>query len=97
MSSPYGGGGRGIITVKSVTLLDQFICSRYYSGKRNNLYLGNLWRQDQSLVVSVHHHYDTDRPRRDSPRVLICVAHLTSLWILKRDVEHLGEVLAKVM
>jgi len=67
------------------------------SDKRNDLYLGNLWWQYQSFVISVHHHYDANGSCSDAPRVLICIAHLPRFRVLKRDVKHPREVLAKMM
>ena len=67
------------------------------SNKRNDLYLSNLWWQHQSFVISVHHNYNTDRPCRYPPRVLISKADLPCFRLLKWDVEHLRKVLAQMM
>ena len=53
--------------------------------------------QYQTLVVPMHHDKYSDGSCGDGPRVLVCVAFLMCFWILKRDVKHLGEVLAEVM
>ena len=53
--------------------------------------------QHQPLVIAMHHHYDTNGSRRNSPRVLVGEPLFMRFGILKRDVEHLGEVLAQVM
>jgi len=68
-----------------------------YSSARTDLYLSNLWRQYESSVISVHHHYNADGSRREPPGVLVRIAHLPRFWVLERDVKHLGKVLAEVM
>ena len=62
-----------------------------------NLHAGDPGWQHQPLVITMHHDNDTNRSRGDGPRVLVCKALLVGLRVLKRDVEHLGEVLAQVM
>lgn len=55
-------------------------------------------RGDHPLVVSVRHDHHSNRPRRQSPRVLPHVEDLARLvGVLDLDVEHLGEVLAKAV
>ena len=58
----------------------------------------NARRQNQALVVSVHHGEHTQSPGRETPRVLPGVELVSGLiGILELDAEHLGEVLAQAV
>ncbi|KAH3664938.1 hypothetical protein OGATHE_003753 [Ogataea polymorpha] len=65
----------------------------------HHLVLSHPWRNDQTLVVGMDHHHDTNNSGRKTPRRLMCI-YFRMLWtkrVLNRDVEHLGEVLAEVV
>lgn len=65
-------------------------------GNDYNLILCNLGRQNQSLVVSVHHDHGTDTSCGESPGSLMNM-FLLFMLVLKLNIEHLGEVLAKMV
>jgi hypothetical protein len=70
------------------------------ANNRRNLYLkrGNTGRQNQTLVVSVHHGEHTKRSGRETPRVLPSVELVSGLvGILELNAEHLGEVLSQAV
>ncbi len=58
--------------------------------------------KNQTLVITMHHDHNTDRPRRETPRVLPDIELRLPdfiLGILNRDIEHLrpGEVLSETV
>lgn len=64
----------------------------------DSLNLGYPRRQDEALVVTMNHDHDTDRPRRQTPRILPNVDLFPiTRRIFDDDVEHLAEVLTETM
>lgn len=62
------------------------------------LQAGNFGWQHKPHVVSMDHSEDTDGPSGDSPGVLVRQLLVTgSLRVLKHNLKHLGEVLAKMV
>lgn len=62
------------------------------------LQAGNSGWQHKPHVVSVDHSEDTDGPSGDSPGVLVRQLFFAwPLWVLKHNLEHLGEVLAQMV
>lgn len=57
---------------------------------------GTARRKDKALVVSMDHGQDSDGAGCETPGVLVHQLALL-LLVLKRNVEHLGEVLAEVV
>ena len=62
------------------------------------LQAGHPGWQHQSHVVSMDHGKDTDGPGCDPPGILVGQLFLSwSLWILKHNLKHPGEVLTEVV
>ena len=61
------------------------------------LIVSNTRWQNKTVIVTMNHSQDTNSTSCETPRVLIDVLFLTSLWSLELNAEHLGEVLSQVM
>jgi hypothetical protein len=86
------------LVVKLLTLLVRRLCGN--TGRNNDdLELSNTGRENETLVVSVDHNHHTNRPRRETPRVLPDLELVSSRVrrVLNGDTEHLGEVLTKAV